>query len=554
MKRFNSLACAIASILSTAAIASAPDTEAVEYYNAFTKHYFVTATASESRIIDSGGAGEGWMRTGRSFQAWIAKAAAPADASAVCRFYSSGANSHFYTASAGECEGLKDARSGWQYEGIAFYIHAPSQGQCPAGTVELLRAYNNGFANGEGSNHRFIDDANLNELMVESKWIAEGAVFCATPKSTGTSANLRPTTTSFESLVGTWKGAARWEVETGDNDKEVTQPLELTLAADGSITGTGYGCAFTGKVTLGDGFRSLFTGSITASGCTDTAFNGQYTKIKLQRFGANTLMARMKRGDGKDEASISARLVNDAAAPPPATPASFDGLAGDWVGTVGWEAESSSAQVEVNRPLELSISTAGAITGTGFGCTFTGSLAAPAQVTAAGCENAIFNGTFERIQVRREDGGRIELSFKRESGAAHVEIEGTLQRKETATTPPPAPAADPGVVGKWDGRVSWSAGGASGSDAVTFTIAADGTLTGSGFGCTVAGTLKLALNARAVTSGTVTASGCTRQPLNVTFTKLEFTREDANGLEFQLEREVNGVKVKVKGKVTRVAV
>jgi hypothetical protein len=190
MKRTHLMVGATLSALSTMAMASAPDTEAVEFYNALNKHYFITATASEARIIDSGGAGEGWMRTGRSFQAWLKKADAPATAQPVCRFYSSGANSHFYTASGAECEGLKAARSGWQYEGIAFYIQAPVKGQCPADTVELLRIYNNGFSNGEGSNHRFVDDASLKELMVESHWIAEGTVFCAAPKSTGTSANL----------------------------------------------------------------------------------------------------------------------------------------------------------------------------------------------------------------------------------------------------------------------------------------------------------------------------------------------------------------------------
>jgi hypothetical protein len=562
MKRLNLMLCSTLSALSTVAAASAPDTEAIEYYNALSKHYFVTATASEARLVDNGAAGEGWMRTGRSFQAWIKKADAPASAQPVCRFYSSGANSHFYTASGAECEGLKAAEiaerskgtvRGWQYEGIAFYIQAPSAGQCPAGTAEMLRVYNNGFANGEGSNHRFVDDAGLQELMVESKWVSEGTALCAATKSTGTGANLPPTTRKFDALVGTWKGDAQWELAQGDHEAESKRPLELVLTADGAITGTGYGCSFTGKVALGDGFRSFFTGSAVASGCADAAFDGEYLRLKLQRFGADTLMVKMKRGDENHEASISARLTNNAATPPVTPPAGFDGVAGDWVGTVGWEAESKDRDVEANRPLELTISPTGALTGTGFGCTFTGTLVQPAEITATGCENALFNGKFTDIRVKRDGGGKIKVAFKRESGDTKVEIEGTLQAKDAGTTPPPATPAEPVVIGEWEGKVGWWAGSASGSGTVSFTIGADGAFTGTGLGCTFAGSLKLALNGRAVTGGSVTVSGCTKEALNVTFTNIELEREGSNALEFQFEREVKGVKVKLKGKLNRVA-
>ena len=153
-----------------AARAAAPDTEAVEFYNTTTGHYFLTANASEALGIDDGAAGPGWERTGRSFQVWSMKSAAPADAQPVCRFYSSGANSHFYTASAGECQQLKMLEAternatgtvkGWGYEGTAFYVQTPTDsGQCPAGTTQIMRIYNNGFATGAGSNHRFVDDA-----------------------------------------------------------------------------------------------------------------------------------------------------------------------------------------------------------------------------------------------------------------------------------------------------------------------------------------------------------------------------------------------------------
>ena len=143
---------------------------------------------------------------GAVVQAWLNAANAPADAAGVCRFYSSAANSHFYTPGAQECQLLKDQEAaerrstgtvrGWSYEGIAFHIQPPTNGQCPAGTAPFSRVYNNGFTNGEGSNHRFVDDNTLRDLMVDRNWVAEGVVHCAVVKPTGTSANLlqRPRT------------------------------------------------------------------------------------------------------------------------------------------------------------------------------------------------------------------------------------------------------------------------------------------------------------------------------------------------------------------------
>jgi hypothetical protein len=331
----------------------------------------------------------------------------------------------------------------------------------------------------------------------------------------------------------------------------VAEALELAFAADGAIAGKGYGCAFTGKVASGDGFRSLFIGNVTASGCTDAAFNGQYLRIKLQRFGADSLLVRLKRADGESEVSIAARLTNAAVTAPSVPPAGrFDGLAGEWIGTVGWNAEAPGTHAEVNKPLTLTISSTGSFTGAGFGCTLTGSLAS-GEATANGCDVAIFNGPLA-VRVEREGNGRIEIAFKRESRAGAAEIEGTLDRGG-ANAPGPMPVADPTLVGQWQGAATWSAGSASGSGAVRFTVAADGTLSGSGFGCALNGTLKLAMSGRTVIGGSVSTSGCDTSALNVTFTAIKFEREDGDAFEFELEREANGVKVRVKGRVARSA-
>jgi uncharacterized protein YkwD len=188
---------AVLIVSSLANAATPPDSQAVEFYNQLSNHYFMTADTGEALGIDHGAAGVGWTRTGRSFQVWGSQATAPADARPICRFYSPGANSHFYTQDAAECGWLKSleasertlkaatgaALKGWLYEGIAFYIQASSGGTCAPGTQAIERLYNNGYATGAGSNHRFVDDPALADQMAGQSWIVEGVAFCAPPKS-----------------------------------------------------------------------------------------------------------------------------------------------------------------------------------------------------------------------------------------------------------------------------------------------------------------------------------------------------------------------------------
>ena len=501
------IAVAVALLAASAgARAATPDTEAVEFYNTLLGHYFVTTSASEALGIDAGAAGPGWVRTGRSFQAWSAKSTAPSDAQAVCRFYSSGANSHFYTASADECLQLRGMEAaeraetggtqGWSYEGTAFFIETPQSGQCPSGTTQLTRMYNNGFANGEGANHRFVDDTDLQAMMVDQQWIAEGATFCAKSKPTGTDADLPPTTTNFDAIAGTWTGSATWKSESAGAEARTTHDLSLTIAADGSLTGTGNGCTFAGQVASGDGFRSFFRATATATGCTDPAFTGDYPKLRLQRFGAVTLLVRFQRedetaaagamDDDDNDVSIEASLTNGTTPTPAPSPA--PGIAGDWAGTVAWLAVQHMAsgnifeRVSANQALTLSIAATGAVTGSGFGCTVTGTLAMLPKkdggdddgqegpddnshggsggasgdgsqgegagpvpgaaafggtITLAGCEQPLFDGTFPAARARFAGSARLLIDFERTatdaSGSTRVEIAGFLQA--AAATP-----------------------------------------------------------------------------------------------------------------------
>jgi hypothetical protein len=163
------------------------DTQIVEFFNTLLDHYFITASPAEASSIDQGAAGPGWSRTGESFNAW--SSAATSSLNSVCRFYGSifpGPNSHFYTASIEECNQLKQFQQStpvtqrrWNFEGSAFYIATPLEGSCPGDAPNAIyRAYNNGFAQGIDSNHRYTTSASIYERMVTRGWTGEGIVMC----------------------------------------------------------------------------------------------------------------------------------------------------------------------------------------------------------------------------------------------------------------------------------------------------------------------------------------------------------------------------------------
>jgi len=152
-------------------------TTVFEFYNTDLRHFFRTAEAAEATAIDNGAAGQGWQRTGFDFVGYTAGAGPGND---VCRFYNPVANTHFYTADAAECTQVKKPDSGWRYEGLSFRIQVPAGGACPAGTVPVLRNYNNRFASND-SNHRFTTSTVVYNQMSAQGWLGEGTVMCAVP-------------------------------------------------------------------------------------------------------------------------------------------------------------------------------------------------------------------------------------------------------------------------------------------------------------------------------------------------------------------------------------
>ena len=153
-----------------------------EFYNTNLRHYFRTSSAVEAAGIDNGSAGPGWVRTGDHFTAY-----APGGGTAgldVCRFYTFGANSHFYTAFAEECDFLKSPSSGWVYEGLSFRIQLPAASVCPIGTLAVYRLYNNRFMFND-SNHRFTTWLSEVAPLEAQGWRYEGVAFCALNYSGG---------------------------------------------------------------------------------------------------------------------------------------------------------------------------------------------------------------------------------------------------------------------------------------------------------------------------------------------------------------------------------
>ncbi len=156
-----------------AVMALKPYSLVYEFFNVDSKHYFRTSNADESAYVLIGFAGSGWVDTQDYFLVWrdASQGAVP-----VCRFYSPGANSHFFTANVQECEFVK-SNPDWRYEGIAYFVKQPVDGVCPADTRPIYRAYNNRWMFND-SNHRFTTDMGVIDELVANKWVFEGVAMC----------------------------------------------------------------------------------------------------------------------------------------------------------------------------------------------------------------------------------------------------------------------------------------------------------------------------------------------------------------------------------------
>ncbi|MEQ1515093.1 MAG: hypothetical protein ABL931_01230 [Usitatibacteraceae bacterium] len=603
------IALAVTGLMSALSVAAEPDTQVIEYYHPDLKHYFITASAGDAMFVDGGTAG-GWVRTGRTFGAWSTREAAAANASMVYRFYSAGANSHVYVASDDDLRLLKGLEAsekasiagtgkpflGWGFEGEAFLAMMPTAGHCPTGTQGITRSYNHGFTSGEGSNHRYVSDDSLKTSMEDRQWSQEGVVFCA-PVSTAAAGVFASTSSAATS--GSYSGNVLFKFEeTGKPEVKTRTALSLTLAASGAISGSGGGCTFAGALAAKNSSATLRGGSLTATGCTDSRFNGSYNRVEIEQFGASAIDVRFKLGDNAREAQIEGVLngagttVGTPTTPttpttPPNVPSSSAAVAGDFAGLfaiVITERPSGQAEkvvLNVNQPVILKVSSTGVVTGSVQGCVINGTVVPGVDNRFAGsiavtaCSEVRLNGAYA-IGVHLEDNGAIEAELEREveQGGLRtkVRIEGNLARTSPSTNPTPTPTPTPttppasgiAIAGTFAGNADFlatrrPAGGretteVNKSQAVSFTIAGNGNVTGSGAGCSFSGSLAVSNAALGVFSGTVTAAGCTDGIINGSYTATA-TRQDSSGLELELEREteISGerVKVKIKGRLSK---
>ncbi len=187
---------AFGAAIAPTAIAQSTGT-AVEYYHAGFNHYFVTAFPGEIALLDGGGFGGAWSRTGHVVPVWLQPQASTVE---TCRFFGetfTPRSSHFYTPYASECATLKQGAT-WTYEGVAFHLRLPDgSGNCPAGTSVLYRLYNESRSG--APNHRYTTSRAVFEQMRAAGWTPEGlgpqVVFACVPAGAGAT-----------DAIGLWEG------------------------------------------------------------------------------------------------------------------------------------------------------------------------------------------------------------------------------------------------------------------------------------------------------------------------------------------------------------
>ena len=217
--------------------AGAGTVDAVEFHHAVFDHYFVTASAEEIGKLDSGFF-TGWMRTGLSF-----KVLEPSDTSLsalpVCRYYgnpAAGLDSHFYSASATECDEVKQKfPNAWLLESSnVFQIYLPDlmTGACAPNTVPVYRSWNNRT----DSNHRYTTSVVAHDAMVAKGYVAEGY-------GTG----LRPVAMCAPAPAGAIRPACT--LTSDRTTANVGSTISLTASCSGAPTSYSWtGCASTGPL------------------------------------------------------------------------------------------------------------------------------------------------------------------------------------------------------------------------------------------------------------------------------------------------------------------
>jgi len=144
----------------------------VEYYNASLRHWFTTPFQAEQSDLDTG-VHVGWSRTSFDFLSYGTGSAGPVGRFPFARFYSPTLDSHFYTASPLETlDVLAKFSDTWHVEsGEVGQIQVPNvyTGECPAGTTEIYRTWN------QRDNHRWLTNWTLaGQMIAGGEHVLEG--------------------------------------------------------------------------------------------------------------------------------------------------------------------------------------------------------------------------------------------------------------------------------------------------------------------------------------------------------------------------------------------
>lgn len=338
---------ALSLVLMMPATATAQTATAVEYYYAAWDYYFVTAFADEIAVLDGGGFGANWKRTGETF---IVATQAGAGNGETCRFFSTSfapKSSHFYTPFAAECASVKTSAD-WQYEGLAFYLQpADPSGNCPAGATVLYRLYNNGM--GGAPNHRYTTSPATVVHMHALGWVSEGngvssAFGC-----------LPPATIVTGTAEGRWTGATN-----------SGQPARVVILDNGTF-----------YITYSDIPSALLAGVVQG---TASAINGQLASADAVEYpisydhGSSPSMAATVSGTYLPGRSLQLTIVSalgtriltatyDAGSELPANPAAIEGAYN------GFTAHTAGGFAAV-----FTVASGGSFSGSNEGCRFSGTI------------------------------------------------------------------------------------------------------------------------------------------------------------------------------------
>jgi hypothetical protein len=160
----------------------------IEFYNQARDHFFISSLQADIDALDSGHF-PGWVRTGQTFNAYGIGSGGPTTRRPVCRYLGSpaaGLDSHFYSASLGECLAVAVKFAGaWLLEAaevMEIDLPDPDTGACPAGDIPVYRLWNNRA----DSNHRYTTSTVTRDQMLAKGYLAEGygpgsVALCALP-------------------------------------------------------------------------------------------------------------------------------------------------------------------------------------------------------------------------------------------------------------------------------------------------------------------------------------------------------------------------------------